>query len=175
MAAVDWQAAVTALEAGRLPCPGGEGRILGLTAGIAGGVPVDLRFALPGLDERNIAGVARAVLHAAGHRDPRAWPESTANRCWIQPCSAIRSGYYPRLARKPVIEGLGKLDMVPMPADMAPQTEAAAARSGSSAACQPSRSVPFPDGGIADLPSRVPGHRAWSLRAGEEGEQPAVP
>jgi hypothetical protein len=39
MAAVDWQAAVTALEAGRLPCPGGEGRILGLTAGIAGGCP----------------------------------------------------------------------------------------------------------------------------------------
>ena len=33
MAAVDWQAAVAALEAGRLPCPGGEGRILGLTAG----------------------------------------------------------------------------------------------------------------------------------------------
>jgi hypothetical protein len=89
MAAVDWQAAMTALEAGRLPCLGGEGRILGLTAGIAGGVPVDLRSALPGLDERNIAEVARAVLHAAGHRDLRAWPESTANRCWIQPCSAI--------------------------------------------------------------------------------------
>jgi len=70
MAVVDWQAAVTALEAGRLPCSGGEGRILRLAASIGGGVPVDLRSALPGLDERNIAVVARAVLRAAGHRDP---------------------------------------------------------------------------------------------------------
>ena len=71
MAAVDWEAAVAALDAGRLPCSGGEGRILRLAASIADGVPVDLRSALSGLDERNIAGVARAVLHAAGHRDPR--------------------------------------------------------------------------------------------------------
>ena len=71
MAAVDWEAAVAALDAGRLPCSGGEGRILRLAASISGGVPVDLRSALPGLDERNSAGVARAVLHAAGHRDPR--------------------------------------------------------------------------------------------------------
>ena len=70
MAVVDWQAAVTALEAGRLPCSGGEGRILRLAASIGGGVPVDLRSALPGLDERNITVVARAVLRAAGHRDP---------------------------------------------------------------------------------------------------------
>jgi hypothetical protein len=69
MAAVDWQAAVAALEAGRLPCSGGEGRILRLAASIAGGVAVDLGSALPGLDERNIALVAGAVLHAAGHRD----------------------------------------------------------------------------------------------------------
>jgi hypothetical protein len=71
MAVVDWEAAVAALEAGALPCSGGEGRILRLAASIGGGVPVDLGFALPGLDERNIAGFARAVLHAAGHRDPR--------------------------------------------------------------------------------------------------------
>ena len=45
--------------------------MLRIAASIAGGVPVDLRSALPGLDERNIAGVARAVLRAAGHRDPR--------------------------------------------------------------------------------------------------------
>jgi hypothetical protein len=69
MAAVDWEAAVAALEAGRLPCSGGEGRILRLAASIAGGVAVDLGSALSGLDERNIAEVARAVLHAAGHRD----------------------------------------------------------------------------------------------------------
>ena len=34
-------------------------------------VAVDLGSVLPGLDERNIAGVARAVLHAAGHPDLR--------------------------------------------------------------------------------------------------------
>ena len=71
MAAVDWEAAVAALDAGRLPCSGGEGRILRLAASIAAGVPVDLGSALSGLDQRNIAGVAGAVLHAAGQRDPR--------------------------------------------------------------------------------------------------------
>ena len=69
LAAVDWEAAVAALETGGLPCSGGEGRVLRLAASIAGGVAVDLGAVLPGLDERNIAGVARAVLHAAGHRD----------------------------------------------------------------------------------------------------------
>jgi hypothetical protein len=68
MAAVDWEAAVAGLEAGRLPCSGGEGRILRLAASIGGGVAVDLRSALSGLDGGNTAGVARAVLHAAGHR-----------------------------------------------------------------------------------------------------------
>ncbi len=71
MAAVDWEAAVAALQAGGLPCSGGEGRILRLAASIAGAVAVDLGPALWGLDERNIAGVARAVLHAAGHRELR--------------------------------------------------------------------------------------------------------
>ncbi len=79
MAAVDWEAAVAALEAGGLPCSGGEGRILRLAASIAGGVAVDLGSALSGLDEHNIAGVARAVLHAAGHRDLRAAVEG---ECW---------------------------------------------------------------------------------------------
>ena len=71
MTAVDWEAAVAALDAGRLPCSGGEGKILRLAATIAAGVPVDLGSALSGLDQRNIAGVAGAVLHAAGQRDPR--------------------------------------------------------------------------------------------------------
>jgi hypothetical protein len=71
LAAVDWEAAVAALEAGGLPCSGGEGRILRLAASIGGGIAVSLGSALPGLDERNIAEVARAVLHAAGHRDLR--------------------------------------------------------------------------------------------------------
>jgi hypothetical protein len=71
LAAVDWEAAVAALEAGGLPCSGGEGRILRLAASIGGGIAVSLGSALPGLDERNIAEVARAVLHAAGYRDLR--------------------------------------------------------------------------------------------------------
>jgi hypothetical protein len=71
LAAVDWKAAVAALVAGGLPCSGGEGRILRLAASIAGGVAVDLGSALSGLDQRSIAEVARAVLHAAGHRGLR--------------------------------------------------------------------------------------------------------
>ncbi|MGH3238001.1 MAG: hypothetical protein ACRDOH_33035 [Streptosporangiaceae bacterium] len=59
---------MTALEAGGLPCSGGEGRMLRLAASIAGGIPVDLREALASLDERNIALVGGAVLHAAGRR-----------------------------------------------------------------------------------------------------------
>jgi len=68
MAAVDWEAAVAALEAGRLPCSGGEGRMLRLAASIAAGVPVDLGGAVSGLDAANAGLAAGAVLHAAGHR-----------------------------------------------------------------------------------------------------------
>ena len=71
MAAVDWEAAVAALETGRLPCSGGGGRMLRLAASMAGGVAVDLGSALPGLDERNITLIAGAVLQAAGHRELR--------------------------------------------------------------------------------------------------------
>ena len=69
MAAVDFEAAARALEAGALPCSGGEGRVLRIAASIAGGVPVDLGEAVTGLDENNAVLAAAAVLHAAGHRD----------------------------------------------------------------------------------------------------------
>jgi len=69
MAAVDFEAAVAGLEAGRLPCASSEGQMLRLAASIADGVAVDLGSALSGLDERNIAVVAGAMLHAAGHRE----------------------------------------------------------------------------------------------------------
>jgi hypothetical protein len=68
MAAVDLEAAVTALEAGVLPCSSGEGQVLRIAASIAEGVPVDLREAVTGLDEANAVLAARAVCHAAGHR-----------------------------------------------------------------------------------------------------------
>ena len=69
LAAVDFEAAARALEAGVLPCCGGEGRLLRIAASIAGGVPVDLGEAVTGLDENNAVLAAAAVLQAAGHRD----------------------------------------------------------------------------------------------------------
>ncbi len=69
MATVDFVAAAGAPEAGVLPCSGSEGRVLRIAASIAEGVPVDLREALTGLDESNAVLAARAVLHAAGHRN----------------------------------------------------------------------------------------------------------
>lgn len=71
MAFVDWQAAVTALDAGRLACSDSEGQVLRIAASIAVGTSVGLREALSGLDQRNIALVAQAVLHADGHRGAR--------------------------------------------------------------------------------------------------------
>ena len=67
-AAVDFEAAATALEAGELPCSSGEGRVLRLAASIAAGVLVDLREVLTGLDEASSGLAAAAVLHAAGHQ-----------------------------------------------------------------------------------------------------------
>jgi hypothetical protein len=69
VAAVDWGAAIAALDGGALPCSSGERRILHLAASIAGGIPADLGETLTGLDRANIAAAARAVLHAGGHRD----------------------------------------------------------------------------------------------------------
>jgi len=69
MAAVDWEAAVAGVDAGRLPCSSSENQMLRLATSIADGVRVDLGSAVSGLDEHNIAVVAGAVLHAAGHRN----------------------------------------------------------------------------------------------------------
>ena len=68
MAAIDWPAAVTALDAGELPCSGGEHRILRIAASLAAGIPADLRDCLTGLDHDNIQRVINAVLHASGRR-----------------------------------------------------------------------------------------------------------
>jgi hypothetical protein len=76
MAAIDWDAAIAALNAGDLPCSGGEKRILQLSASLAGGIPVDLRDTVTGLDDRNTALLVTAIRHATGkqpgnggHRD----------------------------------------------------------------------------------------------------------
>lgn len=68
MAAVDWDAAITALNAGELPCSGGERRILKLSASLADGTPVDLRDAVTGLDARNVERLISAISHASGRR-----------------------------------------------------------------------------------------------------------
>ena len=65
MAAIDWDAAVAALSQGELPCSGGERRIFLLSASLAGGIPVDLRDAATGLDDRRLI---TAILHASGKR-----------------------------------------------------------------------------------------------------------
>lgn len=68
MAAIDWDAAITSLHAGEIPCSGGERRVLELSASLAGGIPIDLRDAVTGLDDGNIARLVTAVLHASGKR-----------------------------------------------------------------------------------------------------------
>ena len=68
MAAIDWDAAITALANGNLPCSGGERRILQLAASLAGGTPVSLRDTVTGLDQDNSARLITAIRHAAGKR-----------------------------------------------------------------------------------------------------------
>ena len=68
MAAIDWNAAVIALSTGELPCSGGERRVLLLSASLADGIPVYLRDAATGLDDRNIHRLVTAIRHASGKR-----------------------------------------------------------------------------------------------------------
>lgn len=68
MAAIDWDDAITALNAGELPCSAGERRILAAAASIAVGTPVDLRDTATGLDARNIHRLITAISHASGAR-----------------------------------------------------------------------------------------------------------
>lgn len=68
MAEIDWQAAISALDAHQLPCSGGEERMLRLAASLASGIPVSLRDTLTGIDHRNIELMLTAVLHAWGKR-----------------------------------------------------------------------------------------------------------
>jgi len=63
---VRWNAAVTALENGHLPCTGSERAVLLIAASLAEGTPVSLRDCLGSLDRRNIALVADAITTANG-------------------------------------------------------------------------------------------------------------
>lgn len=68
MAAIDWNAAIAALHAGEIPCSGGKRRVLELSSSLAGGTLVDLRDAVTGLDDSNIARLVTAILHGSGKR-----------------------------------------------------------------------------------------------------------
>jgi hypothetical protein len=67
-AAIDWEAVITALDAGLLPGSGGEKRMLRLAASLAGDIPVRLGDAVTGIDQRNTGLLVKAVFHAAGQR-----------------------------------------------------------------------------------------------------------
>ena len=67
IAAIDWDAAITALN-GSLPCSGGERRILLLSASLAAGTPVSLRDTVTGLDNNNTVRLLAAIRHATGIR-----------------------------------------------------------------------------------------------------------
>ena len=69
MASTDWEAAITALNAGQLAASSGERRTLLVAASIAAGIPVSLYDTLPGLDRRNASLVVKAIAHATGHTD----------------------------------------------------------------------------------------------------------
>lgn len=76
MADINWHAAIAALTRGDIPCSGGERRILLLSASLAGGIPVDLRDTVTGLDEHNTALLITAIQHASGNyslADDRSW------------------------------------------------------------------------------------------------------
>jgi hypothetical protein len=75
IAAIDWDAAITALNGGGLPCSGGERRILQLSASLAAGTTVSLRDTVTGLDQDNAALLLTAIRHATGKR-----PESIRAR-----------------------------------------------------------------------------------------------
>jgi hypothetical protein len=65
MAVIDWPAVVRALDTS-LPCSGGEQRMLKITASLADGIPVDLRDAVTGLDNRNTQLLIKAIRRASG-------------------------------------------------------------------------------------------------------------
>jgi hypothetical protein len=50
------------------PCSSGEQRILQLSASLAAGIPADIRDAITGLGDGNIARLVTSILHASGKR-----------------------------------------------------------------------------------------------------------
>ena len=67
-AAIDWEAAIDALQAGSLPCSAGERRMLHLAASLADRAAVSLGEAVTSIDDRNVGLLVTAIRHAAGQR-----------------------------------------------------------------------------------------------------------
>ena len=67
-AAIDWEAAMSALDAGELPSSGGENRMLRLAASLADRAPISLGEAITGIDDRNVGLLIKAIRHASGRR-----------------------------------------------------------------------------------------------------------
>ena len=67
-AAIDWETAITALDAGNLPCSGSEAAILRLAASLATGTPVSLSQAITSLDHANLNLIINAIRHAGGRK-----------------------------------------------------------------------------------------------------------
>jgi hypothetical protein len=65
-AVIRWNAAVTALELGYLPCSTSERAVLLIAASLAEGTPLSLRENLGSLDRRNITLVTDAITAANG-------------------------------------------------------------------------------------------------------------
>jgi ADP-ribose pyrophosphatase YjhB (NUDIX family) len=65
-AAISWEEAITALQAGNLPCSRSEASILRLAASLASTSPITLRDVITGLDQANIHLVLNAIRHASG-------------------------------------------------------------------------------------------------------------
>jgi hypothetical protein len=66
LAAINWPDVITALNDGTFGCSSSEGSILRIAACLADGTPVNLSSALTGLDDRNMALVSDAIMHASG-------------------------------------------------------------------------------------------------------------
>lgn len=67
-AAIDWEDAITALDAGELPSSAGEKRMLRLAASLADLAHVSLGDAITGIDEHNVGLLIKSVRHASGRR-----------------------------------------------------------------------------------------------------------
>ena len=67
-AAIDWVAAITALDASELPSSAGEKRMLRLAASLADQAHVSLGDAITGTDEHNVGILIKSIRHASGRR-----------------------------------------------------------------------------------------------------------